>query len=247
VSLLAVRRVSKRFGGLQALSEIDFDIGPGEIVGLIGPNGAGKSTLINVIAGVYPPEAGTIHFDGHELTGLAPDRITRLGVGRTFQVPQPFGSLSCLENVVVGLLFAGRALSMEAATAGARAVLDFVGLGDKAALSPGSLTIVDLRKLELARAIATGARLLLLDEINTGLTASEITEAIGLIERVRRQGTAIVMVEHLVRIIMSACERIVVLDFGRKIAEGTPDEIGRNPAVISAYLGKQRGGRDAGR
>lgn len=247
MSLLAARGVSKRFGGLQALSEIDFDIEPGEIVGLIGPNGAGKSTLINAITGVYPPDAGTIHFDGHALVGLAADRIARLGVARTFQIPQPFGSLSCLENVVVGLLFAGKGSSVEAATAEARAILEFVGLGEKAALGPASLTIVDLRKLELARALATGARLLLLDEINTGLTAAEIAEAIRLIERVKQRGTAILMVEHLVRVIMGACERIIVLDFGRKIAEGTPDEIARNPAVIRAYLGGQRGGGDAGR
>jgi branched-chain amino acid transport system ATP-binding protein len=245
VSLLEVRRVSKRFGGLQALSGVDCEIAGGEIVGLIGPNGAGKSTLLNTITGVYPTDGGTIRFDGHDLAGLPPDRITRLGIGRTFQIPQPLGSLSCLDNVAVAALFGGRAAGVEAAADEARAILDFVGLSGKAPLPPQSLTIVDLRRLELARALATGARLLLLDEINTGLTASEITEAIRLIRRVRDRGTAILMVEHLVRLIMSVCDRVVVLDFGRKIAEGTPDEVGRNPEVIRAYLGQQRGGADA--
>ncbi len=247
MSLLAVQRVSKRFGGLRALSDVDLDIAPGEIVGLIGPNGAGKSTLINAITGVYQPDAGSILLDGRDLRRLTPDRIAGLGVGRTFQVPQPFGSLSCLDNVAVGLLFGGKAASVEAASGESRAMLDFVGLGAKAELAPQSLTLVDLRRLELARALATGTRLLLLDEINTGLTPSEITEAIRLIEAVRRRGTAILMVEHLVRIIMAVCERIVVLDFGRKIAEGTPAEISSHPEVIRAYLGGHRQGDDAGR
>ncbi len=237
--------MSKHFGGLQALSGVDCEIPAGEIVGLIGPNGAGKSTLLNAIAGVHPPDAGTIRFDGHDLAGLPPDRITRLGIGRTFQVPQPLGSLSCLDNVAVAALFGGRAAGVEAAADEARAILDFVGLAGKALLPPQSLTIVDLRRLELARALATGARLLLLDEINTGLTAPEITEAIRLIQRVRDRGATILMVEHLVRLIMSVCDRVVVLDFGCKIAEGTPDEVGRNPDVIRAYLGPQRGGADA--
>ena len=237
--------MSKHFGGLQALSGVDCEIPAGEIVGLIGPNGAGKSTLLNAIAGVHPPDAGTIRFDGHDLAGLPPDRITRLGIGRTFQVPQPLGSLSCLDNVAVAALFGGRAAGVEAAADAARAILDFVGLAGKALLPPQSLTIVDLRRLELARALATGARLLLLDEINTGLTAPEITEAIRLIQRVRDRGATILMVEHLVRLIMSVCDRVVVLDFGCKIAEGTPDEVGRNPDVIRAYLGPQRGGADA--
>jgi len=237
--------VSKHFGGLQALSGVDFEIPAGEIVGLIGPNGAGKSTLLNAITGVHPPDTGTIRFDGHDLAGLPPDRITRLGIGRTFQVPQPLGSLSCLDNVAVAALFGGRAASVEAAADEAHAILDFVGLAGKALLPPQGLTIVDLRRLELARALATRARLLLLDEINTGLTASEMTEAIRLIQRVRDRGATILMVEHLVRLIMSVCDRVVVLDFGSKIAEGTPDEIGRNPDVIRAYLGQPRGGGDA--
>ena len=245
MSLLEVRRLSKHFGGLRALSDVDFEIAPGEIVGLIGPNGAGKSTLINAITGVHPPDAGTIRFDGRDLAGLPPDRITRLGIGRTFQIPQPLGSLSCLDNVAVAALFGRRVAGVEAAADEARATLDVVGLAGKALASPQSLTIVELRRLELARALATGARLLLLDEINTGLTPSEIVQAIRLIQRVRDRGATILMVEHLVRLIMSVCDRIVVLDFGRKIAEGAPAEIGRNPEVIRAYLGRQRGGSDA--
>ncbi len=171
MSLLEVRRLSKHFGGLQALSDVDFEIAPGEIVGLIGPNGAGKSTLINAITGVHPPDAGTIRFDGRDLAGLPPDRITRLGIGRTFQIPQPLGSLSCLDNVAIAALFGRRVAGVEAAADEARATLDVVGL--------------------------------------------------------------------------AVCDRIVVLDFGRKIAEGAPAEIGRNPEVIRAYLGRQRGGSDA--
>lgn len=247
MSLLVARGLTKRFGGLVALRDVDFQIAPEEIVGLIGPNGAGKSTLVNAITGVYPPDGGEIQFNGHDLARLGPDRITQLGIARTFQIPQPFPSLSCLDNVLVGLLFGGRPPAPEAATKQARAVLDFVGLGERAGEIPHSLTIVELRRLELARALASGARLLLLDEINAGLTAAEIGEAVRLIQRVRAQGTAILMVEHVMRIIMAVCERIIVLDFGRKIAEGTPEEIARNPDVIRAYLGARREGRDAGR
>ncbi len=247
MSLLAARGVTKRFGGLQALRDVEFQIGRGEIVGLIGPNGAGKSTLINAITGVYPPDGGEIRFNGHDLARLSPDRINRLGIARTFQIPQPFASLSCLDNVMVGLRFGGRPPAPEAATDQARAILDFVGLGTRAGEAPHGLTIVELRRLELARALASGARLLLLDEINAGLTAAEIGDAVRLIQRVRAQGTAILMVEHVMRIIMAVCERIIVLDFGRKIAEGSPDEIARNADVIRAYLGARRENRDAGR
>ncbi len=247
MSLLTVRGLTKRFGGLVALRDVEFQIGQGEIVGLIGPNGAGKSTLINTLTGVHPPDGGEIRFNGHDLARLSPDRINRLGIARTFQVPQPFASLSCLENVLVGLRFGGRPPAPEAATHQARAILDFVGLGTRSGEAPHSLTIVELRRLELARALASGARLLLLDEINAGLTAAEIGEAARLIRRVREQGTSIVLVEHVMRIIMAVCERIIVLDFGRKIADGPPDEIARNPEVIRAYLGARRENRDAGR
>jgi branched-chain amino acid transport system ATP-binding protein len=240
MSLLAGRGVTKSFGGLAALGGVDFDIREGETVGLIGPNGAGKTTLINAITGVHPPDGGVISFGGHDITHLPPERIARLGVARTFQIPQPFPTLTTLENVMVGVAFGGRGAALDAAQARAREVLGFVGLGDKAALSPQSLSIVELRKLELARALGSGARLLLLDEIHAGLTPGEMGEAIALIERLRARGLAIVMVEHLMRIIMTVCQRIIVLHFGKKIAEGTPAEVARHPAVVRAYLGEGR-------
>lgn len=241
--------VTKRFGGLVALAGVDFEVGAGEIVGLIGQNGAGKTTLINVIAGVYQPDAGSITLDGQPLTRLGPDRITRLGVARTFQIPQPFPSLTILENVMVGLVFGREACRPGDAAQQARPVLDAVGLAGKADLRPTSLTVVELRKLELARALASGARVLLLDEINAGLTAAEMQEAVALIRTLREGGIGILMVEHVMRIVMQVCERIIVLHFGRKIADGTPAEIAADPDVVAAYLGERRirpGGDRAG-
>lgn len=249
-SLLRGRGITKSFGGLLALDRVDLEVGAGEVVGLIGQNGAGKTTLINAITGVHRPDAGSITFDGQELTRLAPDRIARLGIARTFQIPQPFPTLTTLENAMVALVFGPRASGLAEAEVRARTILESVGLGGKADLPPDHLSIVELRKLELARALASGARLLLLDEINAGLTATEIQEAIALIEGLRRQGLAILMVEHVMRVILRVCERIIVLHFGRKIAEGTPREIAGDPAVITAYLGARReagGGDRAGR
>ena len=245
MSLLRGQGVTKIFGGLVALSDVDFEIREGEIVGLIGQNGAGKTTLINTITGVYKPDRGSITFDSRELTRLSPDRITKLGITRTFQIPQPFPTLSALENVVVGLVFGRKACGLDDAEARARTILEVVGLSGKAGLLPQSLSIAELRKLELARALASGARLLLLDEINAGLTSLEMTEAIGLIEKLRGAGLTILMVEHVMRIIMRVCERIIVLHFGKKIAEGTPREIAGDPEVIKAYLGERRGVRGA--
>lgn len=240
MSLLQGRGITKRFGGLVALADVDFEVHEGEIVGLIGQNGAGKTTLINTIAGAHQPDGGSITFDGHELARLSPDRITRLGVARTFQIPQPFPSLTVLENVTVGLVFGRQACRTDEAEARARPLLEAVGLAGKADLLPQGLTIVQLRRLELARAVASGARLLLLDEINAGLTGSEMQEAVLLVRKLREGGLTILMVEHVMRIVMRVCERIIVLHFGRKLADGTPEEIARNPQVVDAYLGERR-------
>jgi len=240
MSLLVGQGVTKKFGGLLALSQVDFDIKAGETVGLIGQNGAGKTTLINTITGIYKPDTGSITFEGRDLTRLTPDRITALGVARTFQIPQPFPTLTALENVVVGLVFGNKAARLDEARDQARAILGFVGLSAKASLLPGSFSVIELRKLELARALGSGARLLLLDEINAGLTLPEMKEAIALIAKLRDQGMTILMVEHVMRIIMRVCERVIVLHFGRKIAEGTPGEIARDAKVITAYLGERR-------
>ncbi|HET8577139.1 MAG TPA: ABC transporter ATP-binding protein [Methylomirabilota bacterium] len=237
MSLLQGRGITKHFGGLAALAGVDFAVGEGEIVGLIGPNGAGKTTLINAITGVHRADRGTLTFDGRELTRLPPERIARLGIARTFQIPQPFHSLSVLENVMVGLVFGRRDVPMKEAEGEARALLEFVGLAERADAEPQHLTIVDLRRLELARALGSGARLLLLDEIHAGLTPREVEDATATIRRLRDRGVTILMVEHLMRIIMAVCERIIVLDFGRKIAEGAPAEIARHPDVVRAYLG----------
>jgi len=245
MSLLAGRGVTKRFGGLVALDRLDFEVRQGEVVGLIGQNGAGKTTLLNTITGVYRPEEGSITFDGRELTRLGPDRIARLGIARTFQIPQAFPSLTALENVMVPLAFGPPACPLAEAEVRAGAALDAVGLGGKAGVLPRALTIAELRRLELARALASGARLILLDEINAGLTGAEIREAVDLIERLRGQGMTVLMVEHVMRVIMSVSERIIVLHFGTKIAEGTPAEIARDLGVIRAYLGERRGARGA--
>lgn len=241
--------MTKSFVGLVALNRVDFDIKEGETVGLIGQNGAGKTTLLNSITGVHPAETGSITFEGHDITRLSPDRITKLGIARTFQIPQPFYTLSALENVVVPRVFGGDPCSLADAEEQAHLMLDFVGLSHKAELLPQSLNIVELRRLELARALACGARLLLLDEINAGLTAPELKEAMLLIEKVRQKGMTILMVEHVMRVIMTVCERIIVLHFGKKIAEGTPREIAGDPTVISAYLGEKQAfrGRDGAR
>ena len=236
--LLQVQNVSRRFGGLVANADVSFEVGRGEIVGLIGPNGAGKSTMFNLIAGALPPSSGKIVFEGEDVTALgAPDRCRR-GIGRTFQVVKSFDSMSVLDNVVVGALVryphAGKAREKAAE------VLDFAGLAARAASPAGELTPPEKRRLEVARALATEPKLLLLDEVMTGLTPTEAQKGVELVRRVRDTGVTVLMVEHVMEIVMPLVDRAFVLHLGRELAHGKPAEIAANPDVISAYLGDRR-------
>jgi branched-chain amino acid transport system ATP-binding protein len=251
-ALLEIAGLSKHFGGLKAVDGVSFSIQPGEILGLLGPNGAGKTVCFNLISGVTKPTAGEIRFDGERTDGLPPHRIAGLGVGRTFQIVKPFAHLSVLENVLVACgigryrrlvrVWAGwRTAGQERAAMGQ---LARVGLADLAARKSGLLPLGALRRLEIARALAVGRRLLLLDESFSGLRHEEIAQLEALIRAIRADGLTVLLIEHNMRVAMGLCDRLVVLDHGRKLAEGTPQDIRRNPAVVEAYLGR-RGGSDA--
>jgi branched-chain amino acid transport system ATP-binding protein len=236
--LLELRNVSRSFGGLTAVRAVSLDVAAGEIVGLIGPNGAGKTTLFNLICGSYRPNSGTILFDGVDVTRLAPYARCKLGIARTFQLVRPFPNLTVLQNVAVGSVY-GRhpADSRRAAEAAARQTLLLLGLFDRADLRARNLTLVDRKRLELARALATGPKLLLLDELLAGLNPSEVIAAMDLVRRVRDTGVTIVMVEHLVKALFGISDRVAVLSAGEKICEGTPEFVARDARVVDAYLG----------
>ena len=237
--LLSVRGLGKRFGGLVALADVSFDVAEGETVGVMGANGAGKTTLFSLIAGNARPTTGRIEVDGRSTAGLSPDRVCRLGVGRTFQIVKPFLALTVRENLRTAAMF-GRA-AMPNATAADRsteAVLDALGLADAAEEPAGTLTLSGQKRLEIARAVATGARLVLLDEVMAGLTPTEVAQMLETLRRLRAShGLTLLVIEHVMRALMDLCARIVVLHHGECIAIGTPDEIGADPRVLSAYLG----------
>lgn len=236
--MLRVVDVSKSFGGLRALDGLSFEVERGEILGMIGPNGSGKSTAFNVITGVLRCDTGSVLLNGEDITGETPHRISHKGIARTFQMVRPFPQLTALENVLAGRLFGGPGSRLdEESRAVSLAVLDRVGLSEKADVEADAFTIVERKWLEVGRALAAHPQLLLLDEFMAGLTSREIPHAIDLLKSIRDSGVTIVLVEHVVKAITGACDRVVVLDAGKKLAEGSPDAIVRDPAVIEAYLG----------
>ncbi len=235
--LLAVQGVSKRFGGLVAVQDVSLELEEGEILGLIGPNGAGKTTLFNLISGTLAPSQGRIVFAGQEITGLPPHRICALGIARTFQIARPFARLSVLENVRIGAFL--RHPHPDAAEARAREIVDRVGLGRYRDLPAAALTTAGRKRLELARALATEPRLLLLDEVMAGLTPTESQEFVALVRQIREEGITLLVIEHVMKAIMSLSDRVAVLHHGELIAVDPPDVVARDPRVIEAYLGEE--------
>jgi branched-chain amino acid transport system ATP-binding protein len=236
--ILEGRRVTEYFGGLTAVSSVDFHVEKNETVGLIGPNGAGKTTLFNLISGALCPKSGTIKFKGQDIAGVSPYKICRMGVARTFQTVKVFANMSVLNNVMLGSYFGmSPGLSSAAAVAKASEILEFVGLSGARLTPARDLTLSNQKRLEVARALATDPEIILLDEIMAGLNQTEVVQAMELITRIRGRGIAIIMIEHVTKAIMSLCERIIVLHHGAKIAEGTPQEIAACEEVIKVYLG----------
>lgn len=235
--ILQISGVSKRFGGLQALSNVTFDLPEGQILGLIGPNGAGKTTLFNVINGVYAPEKGRVIFKDEDVTGKEPYDLARRGLARTHQIVRPLNDMSVRENVMVGACFGRENRALGDASAIAQEVLEFVGLSDRADQLAGSLNVAQKKRLELARSLASRPFLMLLDEVLAGLNPSEITTMVETVQKIRQQGVTIIMIEHVMHAVMNVSDRIIVLDYGQQIAEGTPEEIAKNERVIEAYLG----------
>ena len=236
-ALLSIERVSKRFRGLQALDTVTFSVARGEIFAIIGPNGAGKTTLFNMIAGEIAPDRGTISFAGERIDALAPDRICRRGVGRTYQLVRPFPALSVEDNVIIGALL--RCASVEDARARAREILRRLDLFDKHAQRAAALTLPDRKRLEVARALATDPQLLLLDEVMAGLRPTETDRMIAILRELNRSGLAILLIEHVLRAVMALASRVLVLHHGASIAQGPPDAVVREPAVVQSYLGAE--------
>jgi branched-chain amino acid transport system ATP-binding protein len=242
LSLLHVNRVSRRFGGVRALDDVSFELHAGEILGLMGANGAGKTTLFSIIAGNVAPSAGEIWFDDRRIDGRGPHQVNRLGIARTFQIVRPFASMTVLENVSVGALYGrGRTQSQHRARLQCLQILEEVGLADRADMLASALTLAGRKRLEVARALATEPRLILLDEVLAGLNATEARDAMDLLQRLRENRTlSIIVIEHVMKALMQLSDRIVVLHDGKKVMEGLPAEVANDPRVIRAYLGEKR-------
>lgn len=236
--LLKGEKVTKRFGGLMALSEVDFEVRKGEILGLIGPNGSGKTTLLNSVAGFYSPDQGVITFKGERIEGRKPSEIARLGIGRTFQFVRPFEEMSVIDNIMVGILYGTGESSMVKARGRAREILSFVGIEQHSNVAAADLIMAERKRLEIGRALSVDPSLILLDEVFAGLNEAEVKEGINLVFRINRKlGVTVFMIEHVLTALMETCSRVMVLDCGCKIADGPPEEIIENPEVIKAYLG----------
>jgi branched-chain amino acid transport system ATP-binding protein len=239
-ALLSVIGLSKKFGGLQAVQDLDLTLNEGEILGVIGPNGAGKSTVFNLINGIYPPDSGRVLLEGRDITGEPPYRVARRGLARAHQIVQPLLGLSVIDNCTVGACFGRENLPLHRARDVAREVAESVGLGDRLDTLANALTTAGKKRLELARALSARPRVVLLDEVLAGLNPAETERMIQTVRRIRESGIAILMIEHIMRAIMSLSDRIIVLNVGRKLTEGTPNEVANNPDVIAAYLGDTR-------
>jgi branched-chain amino acid transport system ATP-binding protein len=234
--ILSVDGIHKHFGGLIAVEDLSFDVQAGEVLGLMGPNGAGKTTLLNVIAGEYKPDSGTVTFQGHDITGLPPHKLCHRGIVRTYQIPQPFAKLTVLQNIAVAAIY-GRGLGKSAAEHEAAQILTIVGLSEKKDMHAGDLEEISLKRLELARVLATKPTLLMIDEVAAGLTETEIPQVLKLLKAINKQGITIILIEHVMKVMTKAVDRILVMDEGTKIAEGKPAAVMKNKKVIEAYFG----------
>jgi len=234
--LLIIDGVSKRFGGVVAVKDLSFDVQAGQVVGLMGPNGAGKTTLLNVISGKYKPDSGRVKFKGKNIVGLPPHKICHLGIARTYQIPQPFVNLTALQNIAVAARY-GRGLTKSAAESEASKLLDTVGLSERKDMPAKDLLTITLKRLELARALATNPTLLLIDEVAAGLTEAEIPKILDLLKEIHEMGVTIILIEHVMKVMTKAVDKIIVMDEGMKIAEGEPQAVMDDSKVIEAYFG----------
>lgn len=240
MALLEVENLFKSFGGLRVIKGLSFELDEGEILGLVGPNGSGKTTLFNLVTGFLKPDAGKIKFNNTYITGMKPHNICRIGIARTFQLVRPFTHMTVLDNVVAGRVYGSdRSQSIQQARAEAEELLEFTGLGGGRLVLAGRLSLIDRKRLELARAIATKPRLLLLDEVMAGLNPTETEDAMWLIKRIRDSGVTLMVVEHVMKAVLGISDRVIVLNVGDKIAEGIPQEVVSNKQVIEAYLGEE--------